>query len=69
MLTSFGPLILLDPGSLAFDYSEEFGYKLVFRRLEDYIKGMSMPSWHQWISYETKSLDRAEIANLTIELI
>lgn len=66
---AFGPLILLDPGSLAFDYSEEFGYKLVFRRLEDYIKGMSMPSWHQWISYETKFLDRAEIANLTIKLI
>jgi hypothetical protein len=28
---------------------------------------MSLPSWHQWISYETKSLDRDLIAKLTID--
>ena len=28
---------------------------------------MSQPAWHQWISYETKFLDREAIANLTID--
>lgn len=66
---AFGPMILLDPGSLAFDHPEKFGYKLVFKNLKDYVMGMSMPSWHQWISYETKFLDRAKIADLIIKLI
>ena len=28
---------------------------------------MSLPSWHQWISYETKYLNRDEIIKLTID--
>jgi hypothetical protein len=66
---AFGPMILLDPGSLAFDHPEKFGYKLVFRNLKDYVMGMSMSSWHQWVSYETKFLDRAKIVDLIIKLI
>jgi radical SAM superfamily enzyme YgiQ (UPF0313 family) len=64
---AFGPMILLDPGSLAFDRPTSYGYRLIFKDLEDYVKGMSLPSWHQWISYETKSLDRDLIADLTID--
>ena len=66
---AFGPMILLDPGSLAFDYPARFGYKLVFKNFRDYIEGLSMPSWHQWISYETKFLTRDDIANLSVRLI
>ena len=66
---AFGPMILLDPGSLAFDYPEKFGYKLIFKSLEDYVKGFSNPSWHQWISYETKFLTRSQLAKLAIDLI
>jgi len=64
---AFGPMILLDPGSLAFDRPTSYGYRLIFKNLEDYVKGMSLPSWHQWISYETKSLNRDLIAKLTID--
>jgi hypothetical protein len=64
---AFGPMILLDPGSLAFDRPTSYGYRLIFKDLEDYIKGMSLPSWHQWISYETKSLNRDLITKLTID--
>ena len=64
---AFGPMILLDPGSLAFDKPTNHGYKLVFKDLEDYIAGMSLPSWHQWISYETGSLNRDLIAKLIID--
>jgi B12-binding domain/radical SAM domain protein len=64
---AFGPMILLDPGSLAFDLPNSYGYKLLFKDFEDYVKGMSLPSWHQWISYETKHLDREAIARQTID--
>jgi radical SAM superfamily enzyme YgiQ (UPF0313 family) len=64
---AFGPMILLDPGSLAFDSPASHGYHLIFKNLEDYINGMSLPSWHQWISYETQSLNRDLIAQLIID--
>lgn len=63
---AFGPMILLDPGSLAFDSPESHGYRLLFKNLEDYYAGLSLPSWHQWVSYETKHLDREEIIQLII---
>ncbi len=64
---AFGPMILLDPGSLAFDFPEENGYSLIFKNLEDYINGMSQPSWHQWVSYETRYLNKDLITKLTID--
>jgi len=66
---AFGPMILLDPGSRAFDFPTNYGYRLIFRNLEDYIEGMSLPSWHQWLSYETKSLNRDLIIKLIISSI
>jgi hypothetical protein len=62
-------MILLDPGSLAFNSPEKYGYHLLFNNLEDYIQGMSLPSWHQWISFETMFLNRDEITKLIIDSI
>jgi B12-binding domain/radical SAM domain protein len=64
---AFGPMILLDPGSLAFDLPESHGYRPIFKNLEDYVKGMSLPSWHQWISYETVFLDKDSIIKLILD--
>jgi B12-binding domain/radical SAM domain protein len=64
---AFGPMILLDPGSLAFDAPESHGYSLRFKTLEEYRAGMSLPAWNQWISYETKNLDREQITKLIID--
>jgi len=64
-----GHMILLDPGSLAFDFPERYGYRLIFRNLEDYIKGLSAVSWYQWISYETESLDKYMLADLILDSI
>ncbi len=66
---SFGPMILLDPGSPAFNYPDKYNYRLVFKNLKDYIDGMSLPSWHQWISYETEFLNRDTITDLIIDSI
>lgn len=64
---AFGPMLLLDPGSLAFDRPASYGYRLLFKSLEDYVQGMSLPSWHQWISYETKRLNKESITRLLID--
>lgn len=64
---AFGPMVLLDPGSLAFDRPSSYGYRLLFKDFEDYYRGLSLPSWHQWISYETKFLDREAIIRLIID--
>jgi radical SAM superfamily enzyme YgiQ (UPF0313 family) len=64
---AFGPMILLDPGSPAFDFPASYGYRLIFKNIEEYIKGMSLPSWHQWLSYETKFLTRDLITQLIID--
>jgi B12-binding domain/radical SAM domain protein len=66
---AFGPMVLLDPGSLAFDFPAKHGYRLISKNLEEYVKAMASPSWHQWVSYETKSLDRDSIVNLTLDSI
>jgi B12-binding domain/radical SAM domain protein len=66
---AFGPMILLDPGSHGFDFPERHGYHLLFKTLEDYITGMSLSSWHQWISYKTTSLNRDSIAELIIDSV
>jgi radical SAM superfamily enzyme YgiQ (UPF0313 family) len=63
-----GP-ILLDPGSRAFDFPEKHGYKLLYNNLEAYIEGLSQPSWHQWLNYETELLDKNAIVELILQSI
>jgi B12-binding domain/radical SAM domain protein len=58
-----GP-ILIDPGSQAFDRPEKYGYKLIYKDLQHYIFGMSQPSWHQWLNYETLVRDKASILEM-----
>ncbi|HUI86925.1 MAG TPA: radical SAM protein [Nitrososphaerales archaeon] len=69
VIHSLGPMVLLDPGSRAFDSPQEYGYRLISKSLEDYVRAMSSPSWHQWFSYETEKMDRAAIVNLVIDSI
>ncbi len=62
----FGEMLLLDPGSSAFDNPEKHGYKLTFNILQNYINGMSSPAWTDWLSYETTELNKEEILRLPI---
>ena len=58
-----GPIVL-DPGSKAFDDPEQYGYRLLYKNLEEYIEWLSKPSWHQWLNYETIAADRNTIVEM-----
>lgn len=63
--SSWGPMLLLDPGSLAFDFPERYGYHLLFKNFEDYYNAMSIPCWTRWISYETKYFAQKDLIELS----
>lgn len=63
-----GPIVL-DPGSLAFDQPQKYGYKLLYKNLEEYIKGLSHPSWHHWLNYETEQLDKNALVDLILSTV
>jgi radical SAM superfamily enzyme YgiQ (UPF0313 family) len=71
-IPSGGPVmgpIFLDPGSLAFDEPEKYGYKLKNKNLEECIQALSQPSWSQWLNYETDLLTSFDITALILESI
>lgn len=63
----FEPMIFLDPGSLAFDNPERYGYKLIFKTFRDYYQAMSLPHWKYWISYETLYMNRSDLARIALD--
>jgi len=52
----------LDPGSLAFEHPERYGYKVLFRHVEDFRKALISPSWKYSLDYETDWMTRDLIA-------
>jgi hypothetical protein len=63
-----GPIVL-DPGSRAYDAPKKYGYKLLYRNLEEYIAGLSQPTWDRWLNYETDRFDRRSIVELILQSV
>ncbi|ADG81126.1 TIGR04190 family B12-binding domain/radical SAM domain protein [Thermincola potens] len=57
----------LDPGCLAFENPEKYGYRQFYKTLEEHRQGLTMPSWKYILSYETDSMTRDEIVEATYE--
>jgi len=57
----------LDPGCLAFEYPEKFGYKKFCHTLMDHYHALTKPSWKHILSFETDSMTRDEIVESTYE--
>lgn len=55
----------LDPGSLAFENPEHYGYRLLYRTLEEHRQALLQPSWKYTLNYETKWMTREEIVHTT----
>ena len=57
----------LDPGSLAFENPERYGYNLRFRSLEEHRKAMLASNWRDMLNYDSVTMDRNAIAQSTYE--
>ncbi len=53
----------LDPGCIAYENTEKFGYKILFKTLEEYRRAMLSPSWRYTLNYETEWMTRNEIVD------
>jgi len=59
----------LDPGSLAYEHPERYGYKVLFNIVEDFRRALLAPSWKYSLNYETEWMTRHEIAESAYEAI
>ncbi len=57
------------PGSLAFEYPERYGFRLLYKTLEEHRQALTLPSWKYSLNYETQWLSRDEITEVTYEAI
>jgi B12-binding domain/radical SAM domain protein len=64
-ISPFAPF--LDPGSEVFNNPEKYGYKLLRRTLEEHRQALVQPSWKHVLNYETRWMNRDEIATATYE--
>jgi len=57
----------LDPGSMAFEKSERYGYRKFCHTLEDHRQALLAPSWKYVLSYETRWMNRSQLVDCTYE--
>jgi B12-binding domain/radical SAM domain protein len=57
----------LDPGSLGFEQPESYGYRVLFRTLEEHRQALLSPNWRYSLNYETEWLTRQQIAETTYD--
>jgi len=57
----------LDPGSLVFEAPEKYGYRLLYRTVEEHRQALLSPSWKYILNYETEWMNRDEIVYCTYE--
>ena len=53
----------LDPGSLAFENPDTYGYRLLFQGLEQHRQALLAPSWKYTINYETDWMSRQQLVD------
>jgi B12-binding domain/radical SAM domain protein len=59
----------LAPGSPTFNRPQDYGYRLLYKTLEEHRQALTLPSWRFSINYETDWLSRDEITDVTYEAI
>jgi B12-binding domain/radical SAM domain protein len=68
LLPFISPLApFLDPGSAVFEEPERYGYRLLYRTIEEHRQALMAPSWKYILNYETEWMDRDEIVASTYE--
>ena len=57
----------LDPGSLAYEHPEQYGYKILFRDFAAYREAIAAPTWKQGLNYETQWMTRDQLVDVTYQ--
>jgi len=57
----------LDPGSQVWENPEAYGYRLLYRTVEEHRQALVQPSWKYVLNYETRWMSRDEIVDSTYE--
>ena len=57
----------LDPGSLAFENPNLYGYQLFFNSIAEHKKALEGPSWKYFLNYQTSWMCRDEIVSSTYD--
>jgi hypothetical protein len=57
----------LDPGSLAYEKADRYGYRKFCHTLEDHRQALLAPSWKYVLSYETEWMNRAALVDCTYQ--
>jgi B12-binding domain/radical SAM domain protein len=57
----------LDPGSLAFEKAQQYGYRKFCHTLEDHRRALLAPSWKYVLSYETRWMGRSDLVDCTYQ--
>jgi len=57
----------LDPGSLAFEDPQKYGYRLFYKTLEEHRQALLQPSWKYMLNYETEWMSRDELVASTYD--
>lgn len=55
----------VDPGSLAFEKPQYYGYKITARTLEEHKEHILRPSWKYWMNYESQYISRDDLVEAT----
>ena len=57
----------LDPGCMVFEEPEKYGYRLLYRTVEEHRQALLAPSWKHILNYETEWMTRDDIVYSTYE--
>lgn len=57
----------LDPGCSIYEDPEHFGYRILWKELNDYRQALLAPSWKYMLNYETEWMSRHELASATYD--
>lgn len=55
----------VDPGSLAFEKPQYYGYRITARSIEEHKEHITKPSWKYWMNYESEFITRDELVEAT----
>jgi B12-binding domain/radical SAM domain protein len=57
----FGPMVIMDPGSIAYEHPAKFGYRMLYTTFNEMRERLANPSWVDWINYETRYMSRDQL--------